>query len=297
MISVTSGRVRPIPTQWYLKYSSSTLKCVQACPFTKPNVWFLPPPFALTMTNYELQGKGWATRAPFAQTMLTNIVIPGWCKSVIGANLKDFYVVELQIETCFDNIFHPINWFLHEPQVRPKTNNGKTGRNVTQPSNEPCKTRQKHDHAPSPHARTPCYGFHWVTDSNHPDYELGTQLELSGDGHTGFAQRIGKELFYDYFGHVLFQTVLPRRQSVTYNHHQYQPRLKQCLRGWRVVSIRFFCTYTAVRRLPRTQKSSTSRRLYEMGATPPKIRGCFPFCVLCTRWLQKWTQTDQKLCF
>ena len=48
-----------------------------------------------------------------------------------------------------------------------------------------------------------------------------------------------------------------------------------------------FCTYTPVRRLPRTQKSSTSRRLYEMGATPPKIRGCFPFCVLCTRWLQK----------
>ena len=160
MISVTSGRVRPISTQWYLKYSSSTLKCVQACPFTKPNVWFLPPPFALTMTNYELQGKGWATRAPFAQTMLTNIVIPGWCKSVFGANLKDFYVVELQIETCFDNIFHPINWFLHEPQVRPKTNNEKTGRNVTRPSNEPCKTRHKHAQAPPPYARTPCYGFH-----------------------------------------------------------------------------------------------------------------------------------------
>ena len=69
MISVTSGRVRPIPTQWYLKYSSSTLKCVQACPFTKPNVWFLPPPFALTMTNYELLRKDWATRAPVAQTL------------------------------------------------------------------------------------------------------------------------------------------------------------------------------------------------------------------------------------
>ena len=68
MISVTSGRVRPIPTQWYLKYNSSTLKCVQACPFTKPNVWFLPPPFTLTMTNYELQGTG-STRTPVAQTL------------------------------------------------------------------------------------------------------------------------------------------------------------------------------------------------------------------------------------
>ena len=38
-----------------------------------------------------------------------------------------------------------------------------------------------------------------------------------GSGQTGFGPRIAKECFYDYFGHVLFLSVFPRRQSIMYN--------------------------------------------------------------------------------
>ena len=50
-----------------------------------------------------------------------------------------------------------------------------------------------------------------------PTTSWAHNLGGTGGGYTGFAQRIGKELFYDCFGRVLFLTVLPRRQSITYN--------------------------------------------------------------------------------
>ena len=51
----------------------------------------------------------------------------------------------------------------------------------------------------------------------------GVYLEIFGrgcgqwTGRTDFGPRIAKECFYDYFGHVLFLSVFPRRQSIMYN--------------------------------------------------------------------------------
>jgi hypothetical protein len=64
--------------------------------------------------------------------------------SVFGALLKDFYPVELDIETFFDNIFHPIQWFLDAWTFCTFTYIRLMGGNGTRLSNEPCKTCAKH---------------------------------------------------------------------------------------------------------------------------------------------------------
>ena len=50
-------------------------------------------------------------------------------------------------------------------------------------------------------------------------------------GRTDFGQRIGKECFYDYFGLVLFLSVLPRRQSITYNHPSLSSEIETMFTG------------------------------------------------------------------
>ena len=69
-----------------------------------------------------------------------------------------------------------------------------------------------------------CHGFVHVliqsslikSDTNGGYHEfLG--WAVVGSGQTGFGQRLAKECFYDYFGHVLFLSVFPRRQSIMYN--------------------------------------------------------------------------------
>ena len=50
-------------------------------------------------------------------------------------------------------------------------------------------------------------------------------------GRTDFGQRIGKECFYDYFGLVLFLSVLPRRQSITYNHPPLSSEIETMFTG------------------------------------------------------------------
>ena len=97
-----------------------------------------------TTTNYELQGEGWATRAPVAQTPITDIVTHNWCTSVFGAILNNFYLVEKKHETSFDIFFHRIQWYLHAWTFCTITYIRLMGRNGTRPSNEPCKTHAKH---------------------------------------------------------------------------------------------------------------------------------------------------------
>ena len=50
-------------------------------------------------------------------------------------------------------------------------------------------------------------------------------------GRTDFGQRIGKECFYDYIGLVLFLSVLPRRQSITYNHPSLSSEIETMFTG------------------------------------------------------------------
>ena len=50
-------------------------------------------------------------------------------------------------------------------------------------------------------------------------------------GRTDFGQRIGKECFYDYIGLVLFLSVLPRRQSITYNHPPLSSEIETMFTG------------------------------------------------------------------
>ena len=121
----------------------------------------LPPPFEWHNDKLWVAGRGLATRALFAQTLNTDIVIHSWCTSVFGAILNNFYLVGKKKETSFDIFFHRIQWFLHAWTFCTITCIRLMGRNGTRPSNEPCKTCAKHAWALTPCACTGWYGQRW----------------------------------------------------------------------------------------------------------------------------------------
>ena len=121
----------------------------------------LPQPFESNNDKLRVAGRGLATRALFAQTLNTDIVIHSWCTSVFGAILNNFYLVGKKKNPSFDIFLLPIQWFSHALAFCTITCIRLMGRNGTRPLNEPCKSCAKHAWVPPPCACTCWYGRRW----------------------------------------------------------------------------------------------------------------------------------------
>ena len=77
-----------------LKIKLQHLSIRASAPIYEDQCVFYHRRFSDTTTNYKLQGEGWATRALFAQTLITDIAIHSWCTSVFGAIVNNFHLVE-----------------------------------------------------------------------------------------------------------------------------------------------------------------------------------------------------------
>ena len=136
-------------------------------------------------TNYELQGTGWATRAPVAQTLQS---VRQTCSRTTATCPYRF----ARFPSC--GIFAPTRTISSEttsgnnrvsvpvkPQERQITScRARTGQHA-RPSHKHCKACAKHAHAPPPRARTGLHDFHFVEFSHQPVlFPVKQQVETTG---------------------------------------------------------------------------------------------------------------------